>query len=142
LKKPSVVNSGSKPPSFFTFFLDRSLGRRKVANVLRGAGATVEIHDDHFSPDTRDEDWLQEVGRRGWIVLTKDSRIRYHTSERLALIKAGVAAFVLSGGNLRGDEMAEIFVKALPAMCRFARKNCPPFIARITKGGSVTRLYP
>jgi hypothetical protein len=113
-----------------------------VAGALRGAGVTVEIHDDHFSPDTRDEDWLREVGQRGWIVLTKDSRIRYHTVELRALIKGRVAAFVLSGGNLRGDEMAEIFLKALPAMDRFARKNRPPFIARITKGGSVTRLYP
>jgi len=57
-------------------FLDRSLGRRQVAEALRNAGARIEIHDDHFGPETTDEDWLREAGRRGWIVLTKDARIR------------------------------------------------------------------
>jgi hypothetical protein len=31
----------------------------------------VEIHDDHFPSDAKDEVWLAEVGIRGWIVLTK-----------------------------------------------------------------------
>ena len=33
------------------FFIDRSLGRRHVAQALRAAGAVVEIHDDHFPQD-------------------------------------------------------------------------------------------
>jgi hypothetical protein len=37
--------------------------------VLRVAGATVVAHDECFEPDTPDEDWLAEAGRRGWIVL-------------------------------------------------------------------------
>lgn len=46
-----------------TFFLDRSLGKEIVAEALRVAGAHVEIHDDRFPPDAKDEDWLNEVGR-------------------------------------------------------------------------------
>ena len=44
-------------------------------------GESVEIHDDHFAPDAKDEVWLVEVGKRGWIVLTKDDRIRYRVTE-------------------------------------------------------------
>jgi hypothetical protein len=46
------VNSPSKRPDP-VFFLDRSLGKNRVATALRQAGATVHIHDDHFPPDAK-----------------------------------------------------------------------------------------
>ena len=33
-------------------------------------------------------------------------------------MKAGAGAFVLIAGDLKGDEMAQIFVKALPAISK------------------------
>jgi predicted nuclease of predicted toxin-antitoxin system len=140
-KKPSGANSPSKPPDQPVFFLDRSLGKHRVATALRQAGATLHIHDDHFPPDAKDEDWLAEAGRRRWIVLTKDHRIRYRHVERLALMKAGVAAFILTSGDLQGEEMAQIFVKALPKITWFLQKHAKPFIAKITKDGSVSLLF-
>ena len=65
------------PPVFFT---DRDLGKR-FPEILRAAGLTVERHADHFAHDCPDEDWLQSVGRRGWIAITHDSRIRYKPNE-------------------------------------------------------------
>jgi len=61
-----------KPASGLVFFIDRSLGRKYVAGALRTAGAKVEVHDDHFPQTTPDVEWLAEVGRRGWVVLSKD----------------------------------------------------------------------
>src|SRR6266508_235906 len=95
-KRPSAASSGSKPPEPLVFFIDRALGRKIVAQALRQIGETVEIHDDHFAPDAKDEDWLFEVGKRGWIVLTKDDRIRYRVTERTAIVSARVRAFVLT----------------------------------------------
>ena len=140
-KKPSGANSPSKRPDTPVFFLDRSLGKKRVATALRQAGATLHIHDDHFSPDARDEDWLTEAGQRSWIVLTKDHRIRYRHVERLALMRAGVAAFILTSGDLQGEEMAQIFVKALPRITRFLQKYTKPFIAKIAKDGSGSLLF-
>ncbi|OQW32880.1 MAG: hypothetical protein A4E19_05880 [Nitrospira sp. SG-bin1] len=117
------MSSPSKPPEPPIFFLDRSLGKKRVATALRQAGATLHIHDDHFPPDAKDEAWLAEVGQRGWIVLTKDHRIRYRQVERLTLMKAGVAAFILTSGDLQGEEMARIFVKALPRITRFLKNT-------------------
>ena len=77
------------------FFLDRNLGKHTIADALRQAGAEVQIHDDHFRQETPDEEWLREVGQRSWIVLTKDTQIRYRAHERAALRQAGVRAFVL-----------------------------------------------
>jgi len=81
---------------------------------LWDVGATVEIHDDHFPPDAKDEVWLTEVGCRGWVVLTKDDRIRYRITERTAFASAKVKAFVLTSRQLQGSEMAKAFVIALP----------------------------
>lgn len=48
-----------------------------------------------------------------------------------------VRAFVLVSGNLTAQEMAKIFVRALPKMRKLAAKHSPPFIAKILKDGSV-----
>src|SRR3990172_737151 len=92
-KKRSAANYELKPPRPHIFFLDRSLGKKTIADALRQAGAEVRVHDDCFPPDARDEDWLREVGQKGWIVLTKDRHIRYRAPELAALQKAGVIAF-------------------------------------------------
>jgi predicted nuclease of predicted toxin-antitoxin system len=126
-----------KPP---TFFLDRALGKRKVADALRATGAPVEVHEDHFPSDARDEDWLSEVGKRGWVVLTKDRHIRYRASEKRALMRAGIAVFVLTSGNLTGDDMATAFVAAMPRIQKLLRSLKPPFIAKVTRSGTVTLL--
>ena len=122
------------------FFVDRSLGKHTIAEALRQAGVEVQIHDDHFPQNATDETWLREVGRRGWIVLTKDTWIRRRSNERTALMRAGVRAFVLIAGNLSGPEMARVFVNALPAMHRFVVRHNPPFIAKITRSGAVSML--
>jgi len=134
------VSSGSKLPEPSVFFIDRSLGKKIVAQALRDIGETVEIHDDHFAPDAKDEDWLVEVGKRGWIVLTKDDRIRYRATERTALASARVRAFVLTSSQLQGTEMAAAFVKALPRIKRLIANHTPPFIARISRSGNISIL--
>jgi len=68
-KKRSATSS-SKPLDEIVFFIDRSLGRKAVATALRSAGARVEVHDDHLPQDAKDEEWLQYVGARNWVVLT------------------------------------------------------------------------
>jgi PIN like domain len=107
---------------------------------LRDIGETVEIHDDHFASDAKDEDWLSEVGKRGWIVLTKDDRIRYRVTERTAIASAKVRAFVLTSTQLQGTEMAAAFTKALPRIKRVVASHTPPFIARVSRTGKVSLL--
>ena len=140
MKKRSGANSSSKPLEPLVFFLDRSLGKKKIADALRQAGERVEVHDEHFPVDARDEDWLSVVGERRWVVFTKDAKIRYRALERNALIRAGVRAFVLTTADLRGEEMGQIFIKALPTIKRFIAKHSPPFIAKVTRSGAVQML--
>lgn len=118
------------------FFIDRCLGK-KPAVALRNAGATVEIHDDHFSQTLSDVEWLTQVGERDWVVLTKDQKIGYRAEEQLAVAQANVRLFALVGGGLSGDAMAQAFVNAFEGMKRFVRGNQAPFIAKVYRSGQV-----
>ena len=116
------------------------MGKRIFAAALRQAGLRVEIHDDHFPPDARDQEWLEVVGARGWVVLTNDRRIRYRRIELTALLSSGVRAFAFTRGNLSGEGMGSIFLNALPRVRRFLRKKKGPFIATVTLGGDVRMI--
>jgi len=71
------------------------LGQKIIAENLRQSGVTVEIHDHHFPQNALDEDWLSEVGERGWIVLTKDDRIRYRPAAFGSVSQKQSASFYL-----------------------------------------------
>src|SRR5262245_42661349 len=94
-KKQSGLNLPS-PPEPLVFFVDRSLGRHIIPDAIRNTGAQVELHDSHFSQDAQDHVWLAEAGKCGWVVLTKDKRLRYRAVETNALMSAKVRAFVLT----------------------------------------------
>jgi hypothetical protein len=138
-KKRSVASSPS-PPEQIVFFTDENLGRHTVPEALRRAEEQVITFHERFSSGTRDQVWLPEVGRNGWILLTKDSRIRYRQNEMQALLSSKTRSFVLVSTNLPGSEIAQIFVKALPRMKRLCQLECSPFIAHVHKDGTVVLM--
>ncbi len=134
----SKKQSAAKPPDGTVFFIDRSLGIEPIRTELIKAGLVVEIHDDHFARDEEDRLWLQAVGERGWVVFTKDQRLRYRPLEIGALKASRARVFVLTAGNLRGSEIAAVFVKALPRIHRTLHSRPGPFVARVSQSGHVT----
>ncbi|MBL8754892.1 MAG: hypothetical protein JNK15_16425 [Planctomycetes bacterium] len=80
-------------------FLDECLGTTDVPTALRAQGVRVELLHEHFDTATQDPEWLASVGSRGWVVLTKDQRIRRRRVEIQALLSARVAAFVPPAGT-------------------------------------------
>jgi hypothetical protein len=115
------------------YFVDRSLECRVVVHALQDAGANLRLHSEHFDDDEDDQVWLPEVARRGWIILTKDKRIRRRPIEKQALVASGARAFVLSSGNMRGREMADLLVAKLRKIERVVLKTNAPFVAVVTR---------
>lgn len=115
------------------YFVDRSLECRVVVRALQDAGANLHLHSKHFDDDEDDQVWLSEVARRGWVVLTKDKRIRRRPIEKQALVASGARAFVLSSGNMRGQEMADVLVANLRRIERVVLDTDPPFVAVVTR---------
>lgn len=134
--------SSTQPDPELTWFVDRSIGRRRTPDALRAAGMTLIVHDETFPQDAPDEVWLTEAGANDWVVLSRDQRIRYRVSERVAVEMAAVRMFVFVGGCATADEMSAAFLRARPRMERLAKEHPPPFIAKVHKSGSVALWWP
>ncbi len=135
----------SPQPDTYTFLLDRAFGSKTVARALAERavplGHRVERLDDHFPPDTEDEVWLTEAGRRHWVVVTRDQRIMVNQRERQALLDHGVAAFIYTGGAASGQESSRILCIVLRTMEVILQLHARPFIAKITKEPNVLLVW-
>lgn len=126
------------PPEPPIFFVDRSLGGKIVPNALASAGWLIERHDDHFGHKTADTAWIQSVGKRGWIILTADQRIRYNPPEKAALLASGTHTFLLAGRkDLTGAEMAAAFVAAQSRIHHVLATRAPPGLFKVYQDGRV-----
>ena len=64
LKKPSGAKCTSKPHDLPIFFLDRHLGKQKIAEIRRMQSTQIEVHGDHFLSNAKDWEWLPKVGKK------------------------------------------------------------------------------
>lgn len=132
----------SRPPeNRLVLFIDRNLGRHVLADHLRAAGIPCEVHDDHLPQDATDADWLQLVGRKGWIAIGRDKNIRYRGPEKAALMQANARFIVVRAKNTTSKDIADILIKHINLIHRFTDKHDAPFIAGITRDGKITK-YP
>jgi hypothetical protein len=122
------------------FFLDYQIGRFVVADALRAAGARVEVHIEQFEQNAPDTEWIPEVGRREWVLITKDQNIRRNPLERAAYEAAKLRGFVVTGKDMSGPELADLLVRALPGMVRRAAGRRGPLLFSISRGGVFSKL--
>ena len=125
------------------FFIDRNLGK-SIARGLRELGFTVHtmasVYGEKRGQRLADQVWLRDVGKRGWVVLTKDDAIRRRPAERDALIEAGVRVFCLTAAQLRGAEQLARFAENRDRILRRAR-HPGPYIYGVY-AGRIERLWP
>lgn len=128
------------------FYLDENLSECKAIHViLDSATIKYERHYSHFTreqfPDgVPDHIWLDFVGSRGWVVLTKDKAQRYNPLEKAQLQKHRIKQFAFQSGNLSAQEMAEILQANLNKVFNLIMKETPPFVASLTKSGVSLRI--
>ena len=78
----------SHPDGLPDLFLDRSLGRKKVPEMLRAEGLRLGTLAEHYGiphdETIQDTEWLHLCGEREWLGIMKDDRIRYVGAAREA----------------------------------------------------------
>jgi hypothetical protein len=130
--------AGGHPDGLPTLFIDRSLGRRQVPDLLRAAGLRLhtlaEVYGIPADETIADVEWLMRAGGEGWAVLMKDERIRYRPAERAAVVDHSVRAFCLTSGNLRAHEMADLYLSVLDRMVA-ACTEPGPFLHAVSRQG-------
>jgi hypothetical protein len=128
----------------FTFFIDRSCGRKSFPEAVRAAaqpGEIVIVHDEHFSQNAPDEQWLKHVGTCQWIAFTQDDLIRHRPTELNALLQAKSAVFILTGANLNAEKMALLVTSCLPAVRTAVRRFDVAIVGTVQTDGGVKVTY-
>lgn len=89
---------------------------------------------------TPDEEWLALAGKKAWIVLMRDQRVRYRPLELQALRDAGVGAFVLTAGQATAHQTADAILGKLKTLLNIVLSERRPFLYTLSLGGSLRRV--
>jgi hypothetical protein len=123
-----------------TLFIDRCAWSGALGRALTAAGIPFIAHHERFEPAAPDEQWLAAAAGSGWLVVTRDQRIRYKVNEQEAAVRAGLHLFVYTQGGLTAAHTAEILVSAYPRMLACAAGTPPPAFWSLQRSGLVTPL--
>jgi hypothetical protein len=121
-------------------FIDRSIPKG-VAGALKQVRSDVKWLEDEFPHNVTDIDWLTDVGTRGWLVLTRDKKIRTRPGERQALITGQVGAFCFtqSDSPSRWDYLKLVCLK-LDEMEQIFATTIRPFLYGVDRYGGLKRI--
>lgn len=110
----------SHPDGLPDLFLDRSLGRIKVPELLRDAGLRLVTLAEHYDipsdEEVADTEWLELAGRNSWAVFLKDARIRGRRVERDTVERYEVRCFCITKQTLTASQMADRYLRHLDAI--------------------------
>ena len=142
-KKKSKKRSGSNsvvPPDAPTLFIDICAWSHRLGEALTELGAPFIALNQHFPQNTPDDVWLKEVGKRRWVVLTRDKNIRRRPNELQAFRDSGVIVFVLTAGDASAVDTAALVSRLYPKLIRKAQTTKPPAMFAVTLAGTISKI--
>ncbi len=121
-------------------FIDRSIPKG-VADALKAVRDDVRWLEDEFQHDTKESVWLPEIGKRGWLVISRDKKIRTRPGERRALVEARVGCFILAQKqNLTRWGYLKLIAASLDEMEEAFARTQKPFIYTVGRTGKLGRV--
>lgn len=100
----------------------------------------VEVHDDHFLKNTKDQDWLPIVAAKDWIILTSDKRILNRPLEIEAVRNSKAKLFVYSSSEMTGEAMSIGFLAAADKIKEIAMSSSNYLIVKVYQNGSIMEV--
>lgn len=128
------------PPNALTVYLDRNFGSKIAVEILRAKGISCEVHDRHLSPNAPDEDWVELCSKKGWIAVTKDTRLRKNPIIVQTIKASDAGIFVFKVKGLKMKEQAELLAEFYPKIVRYYLDAKRPFLASISQQGTIGEL--
>lgn len=120
------------------FLLDRSVGGRALVSRLRDVGWDVrtlaEEYGDERAQAMRDEEWIAEGTRAGYVFIAKDHKVASRPLEALAIYMNDARVFAFASGQLTATEMGDLCIAHERAMYRLAAAK-PPFVMSLSTHG-------
>ena len=135
--KRSATSSVWPPPDAPTLFIDRSAWSHRIAVALRDKNVRFLPLHERFAIDVPDVEWLRGASEEGWIVITRDKRIRRKPNELAALLESSVVMFTFVSGNATAADTAELLGRALKRIFDLAKGARRPALFAIYSNGSI-----
>lgn len=110
------------------FFVDRSLGGRVIARLLRADGWDVVTMREFYGragDRMNDVPWITEQARLGHAILSCDGMILSNPLERAAITDHAARAFVLPTSQMTGPQQAARFIRHRAAIYERASADAP-----------------
>ncbi len=120
-------------------FVDGSMPR-SVADELKAVGKDAKAKVELFKDGTKDPEWLQRVGEKGWLAITRDEYIRFRPGEKQAIIDHRVGCFIFTYKNsLKKAEIVELVLKHIEKMEQAFATTPRPFIYTVATDGQLRK---
>ena len=128
------------------FFLDNCLAIRhaRALNEMVKPDHDFTHLQDKFPPETRDEDWIRDLGKEGdWIVISGDYRIGKSAHERAAWHQSGLTVFFLKKGwtNIPPLQQHSKLTFALADIIECASRARPGSGFSVSLNGKIELVY-
>ena len=122
-------------------FFDRDVGTSlpRALDLLK-LPTPIEYHQTHFPIDSPDDEWMSEIGNRGWTLIGHDSRHHLERAELSAIKQYGMGCFYLWGSEAKRWEKALCFLRAYERILSVMAQAETPYIYRIGKTGRLSQV--
>jgi hypothetical protein len=124
----------------FTLYVDESIFSKALLGALAKSGETIRVVGSVVPFGAKDHEWLEIIGKKHWLALTRDQRIRYRTLEKQAVKAYAIGMFTFTGGQATSHQTAERVLAVLPKMKAIAASEPRPFIFTFGLSGPLARV--
>ncbi|HTS20830.1 MAG TPA: hypothetical protein VMN79_03380, partial [Casimicrobiaceae bacterium] len=83
-----------------------------------------------FQHDTADDEWMEFVAAKGWIVISQDYKLHLEKATLSAIKQHSAKVFYLWGAEERKVAVVRVLLRRLDAITRTAASTSGPFIHR------------
>lgn len=87
-----------------------------------------------------DDQWLEDVGKRGWFVFSHDRNFHTNAAAMSAIKQHTIGCFYVWGAEATTWEKLRSFARASTKITEAAAKTPRPFIFHLTKVGSLASV--
>ena len=124
-----------------TYFFDRTFGTRlpSALNTIRPPAVVKWHQGEGFPIDMPDDEWMEIVGPKRWVVISQDRKWHTIDIEALAVKQHGLRCFYFPCASDPIWISLGHFVRRFDRMEQLARAGNGPFIYSLKKNG---RFYP
>lgn len=129
-----MVTASANQGNATVLFFDRDVGTAlpRALDTLR-LRTRVEYLQNHFPTNAQDDQWMPDVGSRGWILVGHDRMHHRRPLESQAIQEYQMGCFYLWGAQAPSWEKMRCFLNAYERILDVIEATPKPFIYRINR---------